>query len=503
MSDFSREELKAAAVSGVRWASVARLTAETSAFATTVVLAHLLPPAEVGHAAVALIVNALAVILVWDGLGVPLVQRKRIDRHHLEGTLAISLVAGGALSAAVLLLAPATAPLFGDRTADLLQLMSPVLLLAGLGVVPQSVLQRRLAFKQTSIIEATSVVIGSSAGVALAVAGLDGEAMVLGALTKMFVSVLLLNLTVTSWWPRWRGRSSGELLRFGAPTALASFAYQGLRNVDYAIIGAQLNAAAVGFYYRAFQLGVDYQGKISAIMLRLALPLYSRSGSADDMRRLRGRIVRVHAAVIFPLLTTFVALAPVLVPWLFGAKWEPAVVPAQILAVAGMANAVGAGTGPLILAAGHPRALLRFNLGALVVYVVAVYLAAPFGLTAVSVAVGGVYLVVLMLGGHYLLLDRLAGIPLRRLLHDVGPAAVSSAGLLAVAVPAVQLLEGWHVPALVLLPVAGALGLAVYLVLLSRFFAGAWRDLAMLVAGVVRRAPVAAPPLAHPSASAP
>ena len=48
VSDVSHERLKAAAVSGVRWGSIARVTAEASAFAATVVLAHLL---VMGHGA--------------------------------------------------------------------------------------------------------------------------------------------------------------------------------------------------------------------------------------------------------------------------------------------------------------------------------------------------------------------------------------------------------------------------------------------------------------------
>lgn len=503
MSEVSREELKAAALSGVRWATAARLTAETSAFVATVVLAHLVSPAEVGRAAVALILNVLALILVWDGLGVPLVQKKEIGRHQLESAFATSLLVGGAMTAAVLVLAPFTAPLFGERTADLMQLMSPALLLAGLGVVAQSLLQRRLDFKRSSIIEATSVLAGSAAAISFAVAGLDAESIVLGALTKMGVSVLLLNLAVVTWWPRWRGRAAGELVRFGAPAALASFAYQGLRNVDYAIIGAQLNAAAVGFYYRAFQLGVDYQGKLSAIVVRLAFPLYSRTPNLEEMRRLRSRIVRVQAALIFPLLAMFIALAPVLVPWLFGARWEPAVVPAQILAVAGMANAVGVVTGPLILAAGHARPLLAFNLGSLAAYALAVYLAAPFGLVAVSATVTAFYLLVSLLGSQYLLLRRYAGVPLRSLVPEVGPAAVSSAALLAVTVPVVQAFEGWGFAAVITLTVATALGLAVYIALLSLVFRSAWRDLAMLLRQVLGPSRLPWLRVARPSPSAP
>ena len=80
------------------------------------------------------------------------------------------------------------------------------------------------------------------------------------------------------------------------------------------------------------------------------------------MRELRSRVMRVNATVIFPLLALFVAVAPEVVPWLFGEQWEPAVVPAQILTIAGMARMINNGTPAVMLAAGKPRVLLYFNL---------------------------------------------------------------------------------------------------------------------------------------------
>ena len=40
----------------------------------------------------------------------------------------------------------------------------------------------------------------------------------------------------------------------------------GFRNCDYAIIGARLGRAQAGFYWRAFQLAVEYQSKVTLIM---------------------------------------------------------------------------------------------------------------------------------------------------------------------------------------------------------------------------------------------
>ena len=82
-----------------------------------------------------------------------------------------------------------------------------------------------------------------------------------------------------------------------------------------------------GYYYRAYLLGVDYQNKFSRILVQILFPLFSRSGSIESMKALRARVIRANAAVVFPVLGVFILTAPVVVPFLLGSRWEPAVLP--------------------------------------------------------------------------------------------------------------------------------------------------------------------------------
>ena len=86
--------------------------------------------------------------------------------------------------------------------------------------------------------------------------------------------------------------------------------------------------------------------------------------------------MRTHAVLLFPFLTTLIAVAPQLVSILYGSRWGPTVTPMRILAVAGLATVVGTGAGPLMLAANRPRRLLAFNAGVLAVYVVVLLIVA-------------------------------------------------------------------------------------------------------------------------------
>lgn len=484
-SEPTYERLRDAAVDGVRWIAIARVLGESAQLIASVVLARLIAPAEFGHAAIALILVPLAAILTFEGFGSALVQRKEIEHEHLETATLASLVAGVVLSAAAYFAAPLlAAPLFGERTAELIQLASPLFAVAALSAVPRSVLWRELEFREVSLIETGSVALGAIVAVCLAVAGLGASAIVLGAIAAAIVSSALFMAIERPYMPRWHRRHLREIVGFGAPASGAGLLHVAITNVDYTILAARLSAAQVGFYWRAFQIGVVYQDKISGIMMRLAFPVYSRTKDLAQLTSLHERATRVHAATVVPLLAILIVTAPVLIPWLFGAQWEPAVVPTQILAVAGMIAAVLTGFPQVLLAAGKPRALLRFNVILLAVYAGAVFATAGRGIVAVAIAVVAVY-VAQLIAVYAILLRRVVGIPVRQMVTDLAPALAGALALLAVCFPLTHWMRSAEVAPILILLAVGPLGLLVHCAVLRQLFPATWSDLTSLAQRVL------------------
>jgi O-antigen/teichoic acid export membrane protein len=501
LGSLERGALKDHALRGTRWVTVARAVTALLGLASTIVLARLIPPAEFGRAVVALIAVALGTTIAKEGIGASLVQRRSLERPMLEAAFFLSLACGMAATGATLVLAPvAFAPLFGEEIAGLIQLAAPAFLIATASAVPNALLLRALDFRATSIAEVGAAAVGISTSVGMALAGVDAEALVVGGLATVSASTLLtVALAPRPPVPRWDRAAARDITAFGLPATLASVVHSIQENVDYAILAAKLTPAQVGFYWRAFQLGLGAQGKVGGIVMRMAFPLYSRSASLEDLRAARLRITRIHGAVIVPALCLFIPLAPELVPWLFGSDWEAAVEPAQILAVAGMAAALGTGNGPAVLAVGRPGFLLGWHVLRLAVFVAVLLATAPHGLTAVCLGVVGFRLAFLV-AGYHVLLGRLVGVPMRRLWADAAPGAVCSIALIAVAFPLTWSASeaGLPVPATVAL--TSAVGAAVYLVSLRALFPAAMEDVVMVTRAVL--APIRAPSRPPPFASA-
>jgi lipopolysaccharide exporter len=181
--DPTGADLREAGVHGLRWAAMARVAVEAVLLVSMVVLARLISPAEFGYFAVAIIVQELALVITAEGVGTALVQRATVDREHLQAGLWLGLVVGLVLGLLTLVAASLiVVPVFGARTAELVRLATPLFLICAAGTVPMALLRRRLEFRRLSTIDVATSVVRAVGSLALAIVGLQSEALVLGGI---------------------------------------------------------------------------------------------------------------------------------------------------------------------------------------------------------------------------------------------------------------------------------------------------------------------------------
>jgi PST family polysaccharide transporter len=480
-------DLKDAAIAGIRWMAVARIASEVIAFVSMVVLARLIIPSEFGEFAIVLVVTEIALTTTGEGIGTALVQRKTVKREHLQAGMFGSICIGLLLGAIAWVTAPYIfTPIFGEGTTELVRLSTPMFLIAAITAVPLAVLQRRLDFRMISVTQIVSTIVRAILTVALALAGLEASALVIGGMIASGSMMLALLVVARLPWPRPRFRELVEIGRFGVPAALAGLSWTGFRNADFAIVGARLGTAGAGFYWRSYQLAIEYQRKVGSGVNQVAFPIYSRAPNVQEMAEFRRRVVRVEAAVLVPCLAALGVLAPLLIPLMFGPTWDDAIVPTQILALAGIVTIPSDTLGPVVLAAGRAKAWLAYHLGCFVVYATAVYIAAGRGLAAVCVAVVVVQAIAAVVG-YAALLRGLVEKPILRLWEDMAPGLAGAVGLAAVAAPVAWGLTRIGAPDPVALIVASAAGGVAALAAIRLVSRGAWEDLVRLPKRVLER----------------
>jgi lipopolysaccharide exporter len=476
---LDREALKAATVSGARWVGASRIVAEILALATTVLLARLVSPAEYGTAVIVLILPLLATILTFEGFGAFLVVTRSCTREQVGSAALLSITSGLLLTALVFFVSPLVAePIFGAGTSELAQLCAPIFLIASFGSVPRALLQRRLDWRWINLTEIIQLIGVSVASLALAFAGLGSEALILGQVIGAVAVTAVLLAVAPGGPPLWDRASVRSIVKFGAPAAVAGLSATLQRNVTFLVLGGRVGPAQVGLYWRAYQLGVEYQTKISLITYRVAKPVLQRAERIEDLREIRTRLLRINTTLIFPLLALLIVLAPDVVPWIFGPDWSGAVGPTQVLAVAGFWTVLLAGIDPPLIAVGRPGALAIFNVAMVICTGTTAWFTAPMGITAVAVGMA-ISQLVLLLAGQFFLLRPLVGVPMRESLADGAAALVCSGVVVLAMLPVAEVLRASLEP-LPLTVSIGSLALALYAGLLRIVSRSAWGDLRTL-----------------------
>jgi lipopolysaccharide exporter len=471
----SGEELRTAAAHGIRWSAISRPTIEVIQLGSTVILARLILPAEFGRFAIAIIAQEVALLLVTGGLTIALVQRKTLDRDHARTGMAMALLAGLAMCALTLLAASLiVAPIFGARTAQLVRLMAPLCLIEGLATSSMVTLRRRMAFRRLSELEVLNTVVRVAFCIGLALAGLGGAALVLGILAGALAAALIACVSAPPPSPRLQRAAMRDLLGAAVRMWLATISWLGFYNVDYAIIGARLGPRPTGYYYRSYTVAVEYQSKLGLLMNEVGFPVMARAGAGAELTQIYSKMIRLLTIVTYPILVWIAIAAPVLIPFLFGARWTPAVVPTQILVLGGASMIVFNAVRTVFMATGRVGALAGFGWTQFVVYGLVVLLVAPLGITAVAIAAAVVHALFAVIA-YVLMLRGSAEHPVRRLWGDLAPAIVSCVGLAAVALPVSFALSAAHLPAVLWLAALGIVVAPPYLLTLRICFPATWR----------------------------
>jgi PST family polysaccharide transporter len=276
------------------------------------------------------------------------------------------------------------------------------------------------------------------------------------------------------------------VLHYGVPNWLAAVSWIGFANCDYAIVGARLGAVQAGFYFRAYTLGVEYQKKVSQVMDTVGFPVLARTRTGEDRSTLRGQMVCLLTVLLFPARALLAVVAPVAVPWVFGSVWRPAVAPTQVLVVGGAATLVINAVGSTLMAAGRPRAVLGFGWAHFGAYALAVFFAAPLGLTAVAVAaaiVHGAFVLV----AYALMLQSVPRRALTQIWKDVAPAFCSCVALVVTSVPASVVLSSMHAPPVLNLALVTLIAGSSYLTALRICFRPTWATLVSFVGHLLPR----------------
>jgi PST family polysaccharide transporter len=374
------------AIRGMGWGAVATLGTRVLAWVVTLAVASALSPSRFGLVAICWVLYNSAALMRDQAISSTVVYGpgERRSHHALWWlTLLLSIALGGALIALSSLITSST----GHDATPLLALFAVALVVSGVSAVPTGLVQRELRFRAQTLAELAAAVAYAGSALTLLALGLGVNAVGIAQGIGAAVGTVIM-FYLARYRPRFtfsRDALSG-LIRYGFATLTVAGLTLAFTNVDTVAVAWQIGGADLGRYALAFNLAFVTTVSLSAIVQRVAFPTYSSIRSDDPF--LRDFFLRSSRAVLLvalPIPVLLVVFGPDAIDFAFGAEYEGAGPPLQVLSLYGLIASLAAPGASLLRARGKPGLVVRALVIQLIVAIALLaILIGPFGLVGVA-----------------------------------------------------------------------------------------------------------------------
>ena len=328
-----RQKLDRAFVGGLAWTAGAKSVTQLVTWASVLVAARLLSPADFGAVELAGFVTVLTNVLAEFGIGSAVLQMRDLDRRTLAQLNSVSLIFSTIAFIASCAITPLVAAFF--RTDQLIPLMivnNMAYFITGFQAVPMGLVERDMDYRKLSLSESASGIVQSAVTVGCAFAGMGYWALLAGPMAGKATTAALIVFWKPLPFALPRRAEVASAMNFGFKIALSRLAWAAYSQADTIIIGRVLGQSALGAYRMAISMASVPSDRISMLIMRVTGPLFARVQT--DLTLLRRYFLFISdalALVNFPLVFGLIVVAPDIVQVL-GPQWKTAVVPMQWLA---------------------------------------------------------------------------------------------------------------------------------------------------------------------------
>lgn len=332
--------LSASVRRGALWSVASAVQLRSASIITTAVVAHILDPQDFGIFAVAMTAYTIVFSLGEFGIASCL-SRADLDIDSLAPTMntvsiTTSIVQGGALA----IFAKQIATALGSSAAVApIRALALVVIITGFVTVPSARLFRDFRQEKVFLAEAISVVAATLVLLLLAKSGSGAMAFAWSRVAGQLISGCVVFASAPNGYRLGFSRNAlSVLFAVGIPLGFAGFVNYILLNVDYALIGHLLGAAALGVYVLAFNIASWPSSLLGFMISNVSMPAFSRvKEDPDQLTSAVASALRAISLVVMPMSALTMALARPLVLTVYGGQW---VTSAEVLSILTLYGAI-------------------------------------------------------------------------------------------------------------------------------------------------------------------
>ena len=335
--------MKGDAHKSVLWSGIQQFVVFGIQFAVGVVLARLLNPYDFGVIAMQGVFFAISNAFIDCGLEGALIQKKECTRTDENSAFIFST----SISLALYLLLFFGAPVIEEfyQTPNLgkvLRVSALVLMINAVGIVPRSLLQRQLRFKELAVATTTISMLSGVVALFMAYNGYAYWALV----GQTLLAAALMNVTYyfyTRWCPslQFSAESFRQLFSFGLPMMFTSLVHAIYNNLYSLVIGKRFNAWQLGIYNRSDNYSSFVSYNLSDMSMRALYPILSRvQDNFEQLKVSALRILHASAFIVVPINIFLLVKSEDIIRILLTDKWLEMAPLMQVMCISSMAYVV-------------------------------------------------------------------------------------------------------------------------------------------------------------------
>ena len=297
-------------------------------------LARLLTPSEVGAYAVAMVLLSLVATIRDLGVGQYLVLEKELTTDHIRAVWAVQLGFGILLSCVIFGMSAPLARFYGEPAIQsILTVLAVSYLINPLGSITYAWLIREMRFEAIAVMRFSSTTSGALVSVYLAWRGHGPISLAWGGIVSTSVNALIATIFRPRNYPWLPGvRELRRVLSLGAKITSSSMLNTLYEGAPEFLVGKFQSLTAVGFYSRANGLVAMFNRLITDAVQTVALSLFAKE------RRETGKFnsafvtsIAYMTALSYSFGLFIALLAFPIVRVLYGTQWDSSVDLARML----------------------------------------------------------------------------------------------------------------------------------------------------------------------------
>lgn len=396
-----------------------------SALVGTMIVSRLLTPEEIGIYSLGAVVLGIAQVMRDFGVGQYVIQERELSTDKLRAVLGVSFLLAWSMAALIAVLSVPISWFYHEpRLVPLLQLMTVNFLLIPFTSTTLPVLRRDMRFGAIcaiNMVHGLGTVLFSTL---LAWRGFGYMSLAwssVAATTLAMVVGILLRPPKLPWLPARAGMR--KVFEYGAYSTAGTLIDEAGVAAPDLVIGKMIGMEGVGLFSKALGVLSIFNRAITSVVAPVVLPLFAeRARDSDDACQAYLITVSYITAFAWPFFCCLAVLALPVVRLLNGDQWDMAAPLVQVLCLSAAIYSVQNMSRYLFVACGHVKDQARLDALTVPVRVLAIVVAAPFGLLVVAwgVVAGTIYRA--WLTNRFLF--RLNGITLRQLANAVSKSMV-------------------------------------------------------------------------------